>query len=166
MNEKLSMLGKPVVIAGKGGRVQVAILIHYDEPSDSYDGAAFHPGLLRVRAGEGSSVSQSGSLLDTVPLLPAHGLRRYPYNALPDYAFQFVLPGEDAQPLIDIAQRNADATRPQAVADQPGESSGINTADALDTQPLDAPKEEFDPADRNRDGVVTSKERKQHERDR
>lgn len=164
MNEKLERLGKPVVILGHGGRIQVAILIHYDESSDSYDGAALFPGNLRLRAAEGSAF-QSG-IVDTVPVLPVHGLRRYPYAERPDYARQFVFPGEDIQPLLDIAQRNADTTRPAAVADQPVESSEANAPDVLDTQPLAEPAQEFDPADRNKDGTVSNKERKQYERSR
>jgi hypothetical protein len=115
--EKLRMLGRWVRAQIGGHRVSV-VLTDYDESSDSYHGEAHRN--YSMNTGEQTPVVES-----------VHGLRPYPYSARPDYAFQFVLPGEDEQPLIDIAQRNVSGTgeRPveqaeddQAVTVQPQET--------------------------------------------
>lgn len=89
----LSILGL-AVRACIGGHMATVFLTDYDESNGTYDG-------LLVR-------NRSMNTSDTVPHLEAvHGLRAYPYEARPDYAFQFVHPGNDESVLINIAQANA-----------------------------------------------------------
>jgi len=89
----LALLGK-AVRASIGGHMATIILTDYDLSDATYDGL-----LIRNR---------SMNSTDVVPHFEAvHGLRPYPYAARPNYAFQFVLPGEDESVLINIAQANA-----------------------------------------------------------
>jgi hypothetical protein len=88
-----ALLGLPVR-ACVGGHMATVFLTDYDIESVSYHG-------LLVR-------NRSMNTDNVVPHLEAvHGLRAYPYSARPDYAFQFVKPGDDESVLINIAQKNA-----------------------------------------------------------
>lgn len=85
-------------LLGRGVRVNIArmqtvILSNYDLVTDTYWGK-----IINANRGEGPAPFQDG---EYVP-----GLRRYPYAARPDYAFQFVLPGEDESVLVNIAHGN------------------------------------------------------------
>ena len=79
------------VVRGLVGEHMTTILLtDYDEVTDSYSGEGHR------------NITASG--LETLPVVTSvHGFRRYPYEARPDYAFQFVLIGEDEQPLRDLA---------------------------------------------------------------
>ena len=139
MNPKLALLGKPIRIL-LGGRMMTGFLTDHDESSDSYNGVAWS-------AGKSIDVSDPQPIQRTF-----RGARQYPYTARPDYAFQFVFPGDDESPLLALGQANAD-TQPE------GEPSGGNP-------PIQHPedsttKEEFDPTkDYNQDGVVNKKDEK------
>jgi hypothetical protein len=83
------LLGKPVR-AMIGGHMSTIFLTDYEADSETYDGL-----LIRCRSMDTN---------DKTPDLKAvTGLRAYPYTARPDYAFQFILPGEDESVLINIA---------------------------------------------------------------
>jgi hypothetical protein len=87
------LLGQ-AVRASVGGHMATIWLTDYDIGSNSYAG-------LLVR-------NVSMNVGDTVPHFEAvHGLRPYPYDERPDYAFQFITPGTDESVLINIAQANA-----------------------------------------------------------
>jgi hypothetical protein len=136
--EKLASLGKPVRLL-LGGRMMTGFLIDYDESSDSYNGIAF-------------SVGKSIDVSDPQPIERTfRGARKYPYAERPNYAFQFVFPGEDEQPLLNIAQGN--------INPEHGEGSGGNVpVEGIDTS---TGKEEFDPTkDYNQDGVVDKRDKK------
>lgn len=88
-----SWLGHPVR-ASIGGHMATIFLTDFDIESQSYHG-------LLVR-------NRSMDVADKVPHFEAvHGLRPYPYAERPDYAFQFITPGQDESILINIAQANA-----------------------------------------------------------
>lgn len=88
-----ALLGQPVR-ASVGGHMATVFLTDYDESNGTYDGL-----LIRNR---------SMDTRDTVPHFEAvHGLRPYPYDERPDYAFQFVKPGTSEHVLINIARANA-----------------------------------------------------------
>ena len=75
------------------GRMQTVVLSNYDLVTDTYWG-----GVENANPAEGDEAFQDGQKVS--------GLRRYPYAARPDYAFQFVLPGEDESVLVNIAKDN------------------------------------------------------------
>lgn len=88
-----ALLGQPVR-ALVGGHMETIILSDYDESSDSFYG-------LTIRC-------ISIDTHDIVPDLKAMGgLRAYPYTERPDYAFQFVKPGQDESVLRNLARHNA-----------------------------------------------------------
>lgn len=88
-----ALLGHPVR-ASIGGHMATIFLTDYDIESDTYYGL-----LVRCRSMEAK---------EPMPHFEAvTGLRPYPYEVRPDYAFQFVVPGVDESPLINIAGRNA-----------------------------------------------------------
>lgn len=138
MHEKLALLGT-AVRALIGGHMSTVFLTDYDSSSDSYWGEAHR------------NFAMGDKALPVV--ISIRGLRPYPYIQRPDYAFQFVLPGENEQPLLDIAAKNAhpltNANPPTVSHDAPEQPSS----------------EGFDPADTNRDGVVTKKEQKWFDRE-
>jgi len=92
INEKLQLLGQPVRACLEGHMVTVFIT-DYDPSSDSYNGESHRN--YSMNTGENPPIVKS------VP-----GLRPYPYTERPDYAFQFVRPGEDESVLLAIAQNN------------------------------------------------------------
>lgn len=137
-NDKLALLGSPVR-AHIGGHMATVFLTDYEQASDSYWGEAHRN---RKTGDEKTPVVES-----------VRGLRPYPYTSRPDYAFQFVLPGEDEQPLLDIAQGNV---RPgQVEQPKPQEPDAMTPGEATFPHP----------ADKNFDGVVTKKERKQYDKE-
>lgn len=97
------ILGRPVR-AVVGGRVMTVFLVDYDVGSGTYNGIAGTVVAL--------DVDQVG-----VQWRPVYGLRAYPYVERPAYSFQFVWPGQDESPIINIAQHNAVATPDQPVPD-------------------------------------------------
>lgn len=90
--EKLKKLGQCVRMQLAGHRVTV-LLTDYDLSSDTYHGEAHRN--YSMNTDEKTPVVES-----------VHGIRFYPYDARPNYAFQCVPCGEDEQPLIDIARGN------------------------------------------------------------
>jgi len=103
-----------------GKQRQVALLTECEEggaddgSEDTYVGIVhlesdfFQEYFEHVGKGQFKNLGQKAT--GCVPLR-IEGLRRYPYAARPDYAFQFVLKGEDTAPLRAIMQRNADAAQ-------------------------------------------------------
>lgn len=99
-----ALLGQPVR-ALVGAHMTTVFLT--DVEGDSYHGLA-----VRCRSFDAK---------DFVPDFEAvHGLRRYPTLDRPNYAFQFVLPGEDEAPLVNIANRYLQAHAQTAPLDDPG----------------------------------------------
>lgn len=86
-----SLLGRGVRI--NQARMLTVILSNYDLATDTYWGK-----VINANPAEGSSPFKDG---DNVP-----GLRKYPYTVRPDYAFQFVMCGEDESVLVNIAHAN------------------------------------------------------------
>jgi hypothetical protein len=77
-----------------GGHLQLVQLTEYSPENDTYWGLA-----TRCR---------SMDTKDKVPVQTAvPGLRPYPFQERPDYAFQFVEVDADTTPLFEIAKRNA-----------------------------------------------------------
>jgi len=93
VNEKLAILGLPVRM-NVGGHMTTCFLTDFDLSDDTYWALC-----VRNRTMDSS---------EHAPVFtPMPGLRQYPYNVtrvdgLP-YAFQFVFPGQNEQPLIDNA---------------------------------------------------------------
>lgn len=88
----IALIGQGPVRVLIGGHMQTVFLTDYDESSNTYDGLA-----IRCHSGESS---------DKLPVLtPVHGLR--PYDGASNKDFQFVIPGVDESPLINLAQANA-----------------------------------------------------------
>lgn len=122
MNEKLGILGRPVRVL-IGSRMTTVSLIDYDASDDSYNGAAFVDGTIRVAViggTEGVSAKIGGQQFGAnewllVPTVRVQGLRPYPVKipGRENEAFQFVYPGEDEQPLIDIANQDVHSTTPE-----------------------------------------------------
>lgn len=120
VNEKEALLGQAVRHIFNGYQV-TTILKHYDESSDSYSGNVQFDGTIKVKViggtlGEGAPGKDGNlpgipgfGLKEAVisPVFHVKGLRPYPYAERPDYAFQFVLPGQSLEPLLEIARRNA-----------------------------------------------------------
>jgi hypothetical protein len=126
----------------EGGQVQGVFLTEYDQTTDSYVGVCFphNPYFLQLLKAAGKGLFIEGAKVNVSLGVRVQGLRRYPYSLRPDYAFQFVLPGESPLPLIEIARGNVPhpATEPpsggevitdtnirvQADTDQSGKVSG------------------------------------------
>lgn len=138
----LSLLGSPARML-VGGRMLTVKLTDWEEADQTYYGS-----------------SETNRSLDNDVELPQvkslTGLRPYPYAARPDYAFQFVAPGEDESVLLAIGQGNATPPVPPVEV----------VVDDADTADLPEQTEEtFADADLNRDGTVTKQERKQWKRE-
>lgn len=107
INEKEALLGEPVRHIFHGEQV-TTILSHYDIETDTYNGHVLFPESIKARkllpVGKGSNIDSEENI---ALVLAVNGLRPYPYTARPDYAFQFVRPGESMEPLLEIARRNA-----------------------------------------------------------
>lgn len=93
-----SLFGTPVR-AVTGPRVETVILTDFD--GGKYNGAA-----IRV----GKTLDTNDPIISVAPVI---GLSRYPDETRPNEIFQYVLPGEDEAPLINIAEHN----RPHAAFD-------------------------------------------------
>lgn len=103
-----ALLGRSVR-ALVAGRMQTILLTDFDLSSGSYWGVA-----IRTNPGEDEAESLTG-----VPNFPkftaVSGLRCYPFNERPDYAWQFVFPGVDESVLINIAAANMPQAQPAPV---------------------------------------------------
>ena len=134
MNAKIAAMATPKRML-VGGRMMTVFLTDYEPSSDSYYGEAHTNRSIDV----GDA--------DKAPLVrKVTGARPYPTLDRPDYSFQFVELGEDEQPLLDIAIGNLPSNRaPEAQPAPPIETPGGNV---------------FDPADTNKDGIVTKEEAK------
>lgn len=140
----LENLGKAVRVQVKG-RVLTAWLTDYDESSDSYWGFAVTTRELDVD-------------FPPVEFLPLRGLRQYPYKERPDYAFQFVFPGEDEGGIRGIAATNASGIADETIAKELIDPVKVSKDD---TAPLPEQTEQvFDERDTDRDGSVSKSERK------
>jgi len=107
LKDAQALLGKPVRASIKSHQMTV-FLTEYDESNQTYSGI----GIRNVSMNAG----------DTLPHFESvQGLRRYPYAERPDYAFQFVTPGEDEAPIINIAQKNSVRPRGGEQAGDQGE---------------------------------------------
>lgn len=136
------------------------LLIGYDQSDDSYNGAAFIDGTIRVNViggTEGVSAKIGGQQFGAnewllVPTIRIQGMRQYPVriSGRENEAFQFVFPGEDEQPLIDIANRDVHSTTPE-----PGTVAEVDAAGNVSSQ---SPKPLPPPADKDKDGVTSSKQ--------
>jgi hypothetical protein len=69
------------------------ILSNWDEVNNTYWGK-----VVNANPAEGPTPFKDGDYIS--------GLRQYPYTARPNYAFQFVLCGEDESVLVNIAHAN------------------------------------------------------------
>ena len=129
-----------------GHQLQGLFLAEYDEGTDSYTGISFpqNEEFTQFLKSTGKGGFGPGSVVNAGVAIRIPGLRRYPYEERPDYAFQFVLPGEDSAFLRDIMEANA------------AKFSGTSQ---------EVVEEATDPADLNNDGVVTKAERKQHNKE-
>jgi hypothetical protein len=145
--EKLKLLGQPVRMQLEG-HLTTVFLTDYDESSDSYYGESHR--------------NFSMNMGEKLPVVnPVRGLRPYPYTFRPNYAFQFVLPGEDEQVLIDIAQGNVNRVDiPTTSEDSQVPIQSIPPADVPGSH-LDS----TDPKDLNKDGIVTPEEKRQYKKD-
>lgn len=93
--DDLAMLGKPVR-ASIGGHMLTIFLTDFDVSNGTYWGLG-----VRNRTMDSS---------ERAPIFsPVKGLRPYPYKQMPEYAFQFVQPGDLAgeQALLEIARANS-----------------------------------------------------------
>jgi hypothetical protein len=117
----MNLLGQ-LVRGMVGGRMMTILLTDYDVSSDSYDGVAIT--LKQLDSNSSTLTEQIGQLLHgDVLIRPARGYRQFPYTTRPDYVKQFVLVGEDEQPLIDLAQADVDKNHPNAVAQANADAS-------------------------------------------
>lgn len=123
-----------------GGHMQTIFLTDYHIDNDTYDGEAHRN---RKTGDEQTPVVTSVT-----------GLRPYPYAERPDYSFQFVECGEDEQPLLDIADKNAEGHRDVIDA---GKDDRIRQV--TDDEPT------LNPADTDEDGRISKKEMKQWNKD-
>jgi len=86
-----------------GGHMTTVFLTDFDLSSNSYHGVAI----------------RSFAMADEkVPVIEAvHGARPYPTTDRPNYAFQFVAPGDDESLLINIAHKNLVDRQPHETTD-------------------------------------------------
>lgn len=119
-----------------GHQKQGLLLVEYDESSDSYTGVCFphNEEFTQYLANAGKGTFAPGHMVNVGAAVRIPGLRRYPYTARPDYAFQFVLPGEDAAPLLAIATANA-APAPAPAEEAVTEPIAVETQ-SNDTRPM------------------------------
>lgn len=136
-----------------GKQLQAAFLTEYDESSDTYVGVIFPHSeeftQLLHATGKGTFTTDTPLNLGVVVRIP--GLRRYPYRERPNADFQFVLKGEDPAPLRAIMAANAEGKYTTAPVEQ------VEQVEQAQQQG------NYDPADLNKDGTVTKKERKRYE---
>lgn len=120
LNPKTALLGQPAVHVFHGYTV-TTILSHYDESNDTYEGHVLFRGNAKfnIKGGTiGESVPGFGRRDDFFAVVfQVKGLRPYPSDPeelaeRPDYAFYFVRPGEDPEPLREIARRNGQPVAP------------------------------------------------------
>lgn len=107
-----------------GHQLQGLFLVEYDQGTDSYTGVSFpqNEKFTQFFASLGKGTFGAETPVNVGVCLRIQGLRRYPYAERPDYAFQFVLPGEDPAPLLAIMTQNA-AAPPAEVVTESGEAS-------------------------------------------
>jgi len=156
---KGEFLGQGVVtLVGTGeftGKQRQVALLTEDTGDGSYVGVVFLESHFFQEYFKGEGKGQFSSLGKTatgaVPVRVA-GLRRYPYTERPNYWPQFVLPGEDTEPLRAIMQASADAY-------QSGTPIGQEPVHEVIQDP-ETGEQSFDPADTNKDGIVDKAERK------
>lgn len=159
VNEKLKLLGTFVRMQ-IGGHAVTVLITDYNLSNDSYHGELHRN--ISMNTGEKTPVVQS-----------VHGIKMYPFEPQPKYAFQAVRCGEDEQPLLDIAQFNADNSRgtpdpgPHVWVDLDPPAPKVPVVPEKPRTP--APEQvatgALDPADKNKDGRVTNEERKSYKRD-
>lgn len=128
MANPLELLGKPVRVVVANGIVDTAYLDQYAASNDTYTAIYFTEDKSIIKTFLNAGKGALGAGPDVVVSLPMKlkGLRKYPYAARPNYEFQFVFPGEDEQPLIDIAQANADSRKTTSSGGDGAESGGSN----------------------------------------
>lgn len=104
-----------------GHQKQGLFLVEYDESSDSYTGVSFpqNEEFTQFLKNTGKGTFAPGSIVNAGVAIRIPGLRRYPCDR-PDYAFQFVLSGENSDPLLEIMTKNAQGTAEQVI-EEPGQ---------------------------------------------
>lgn len=92
-----------------GRQLRALVLEEYDESSDSYVGVTHFQDdqFTKTFQHVGKGVFAEGRTANVAVAVRVPGLKRYPDAERPDYAFQFVLAGESADPLREIAAKNA-----------------------------------------------------------
>lgn len=111
-----------------GKQKRAAVLEEYDESNDTYVGVTHFQDdeFAQTLKHLGKGAFAPGRIANVAVAVRIPGLRRYPYAVEPNYAFQFVLPGEDATPLREIMQRNADAfTSGKPIGQESGEEEPL-----------------------------------------
>lgn len=92
-----------------GHQLRALFLEEYDVESDTYVGVTHFEDdqFTKTFQHVGKGVFTEGRTANVAVAVRVPGLRRYPYAERPDYSFQFVLAGESADPLREIAAKNA-----------------------------------------------------------
>lgn len=123
MSNPLAFLGTAVRCV-VNGVVDTVHIDNYDSSNDTYIGICFTEEKSIIKTFLNAGKGALGAGPDVVISLPlkVKGLRRYPFAARPNADFQYVLPGEDEQPLIDIATANS--SRPTTPSGGDGSESG------------------------------------------
>jgi hypothetical protein len=103
-----------------GRQLQGLFLVEYDESSDSYTGISFPQNTEFSQFFHNLGKGQFGAdrPINVGVAVRISGLRKYPCTDRPDYAFQFVLPGEDPAPLRAIMAANAEGHYTTAPVEQ------------------------------------------------
>lgn len=149
--QKLKLIGTMVRMQIRGHRTSV-LITDYDSVKDVYHGEAHRN--YSMNTGEKTPV-----------VFTVNNIVPFPYTKRPDYAFQFVLCGEDEQPLIDIANGNVPQIAKDLTSDPFGKvppSTNIpHEKGEVVEKRTPMSNENFDPADTNKDGKVSNQERKE-----
>jgi len=164
MSTKGEFLGQGVVtLVGTGeftGKQRQVALLTEDEGDGSYVGVVFLESHFFQEyfkgEGKGTFSSLGKKATGAVPVRVS-GLRRYPYTERPNHWPQFVLPGEDTEPLRAIMQASADAY-------ESGTPIGQEPIHEVIEDEQGRPQE-FHPADKDHDGRVSPKEQRQYDRE-
>jgi hypothetical protein len=92
-----------------GHQLQGLFLVEYDQTTDSYTGVSFpqNQEFTQFFHNLGKGQFAPGKPINVGVAVRISGLKKYPADR-PDYAFQFVLPGEDPSPLRAIMAANAE----------------------------------------------------------
>ena len=129
----MSHLGKgAIIVVGNaqftGHQEQGVFLQEYDAGTDSYTGVIFphNEFFTQFLVSQGKGAFAPGEVVNSGVALRVPGLRQYPYAARPQYAFQFVLAGEDPAPLHKIMADNFAAHQAARPVEATVEEGGDN----------------------------------------